>query len=539
MIGVSPKQVKQTAADKLLPAGVGFRVTQTPGRLRKTALTEVDHLIVVAASRPPPSLWRELPGLRSLQPRIKRLGKLAAGRALRGMLGNSTTAATLGLLPAPAAGSKAALPGTFRLLGFAGALVADALAEEPRSVGLVVHGMEADDARRIAKAVVLALGAHGWQAPAFRKEHRPATLKKVQLLGLHEQIDLQRPFAEIEGLNMVRGLTALPANKLTATTYRELLAGLAARHGWEFEWLDEKALAKLGAGAFLAVAQGNASRDAGIARLRYRPAGPTGKSGQTGPPDLALIGKGIIFDTGGTNSKSAIHMLDMHTDMSGSAVALAVLQALSALRSPLSVDCWLAITENRSGASAYKQRDVVTAANGLTVEVVHTDAEGRMVLADALALAGRDKPRLMLDYATLTGACVHALSERYSGTFSNRDTLNELLIRVGQESGERVWPFPMDEDFDDDLKSKVADISQCISGGEADHILAARFLQRFVPEGIPWVHVDLAAATRKDGLAHVPGSCTGFGLRYSLSLLLDHAADLQELASPGTQPRHR
>jgi leucyl aminopeptidase len=532
MIGVSPKQVKQTAADKLLPAGLAFRVRQTPGRLRKAALTQVDHLIVVAANRPPPSLWRELPGLRSLQPRIRRLGKLAAGRALRGMLGNSTTTATLGLLPPPA-GSKAALPGTFKLLGFAGALAADALAEEPRSVGLVVHGMEAGDAERIATAVVLALGAHGWQPAAFRKEQRPATLKKVQILGLHEPLDLQRPLAEIEGLNLVRGLTALPANKLTATTYRELLAALAARHGWDFEWLDEKALAGLGAGAFLAVAQGNASRDAGMARLRYRP------GGQTVQPDLALIGKGIIFDTGGTNSKSAIHMLDMHTDMSGSAVALAVLQALSALRSPLSVDCWLAITENRSGASAYKQRDVVTAANGLTVEVVHTDAEGRMVLADALALAGRDKPRLMLDYATLTGACVHALSERYSGAFSNRDTLNELLIRVGQESGERVWPFPMDEDFDDDLKSKVADISQCITGGEADHILAARFLQRFVPEGTPWVHVDLAAATRKDGLAHVPGSCTGFGLRYSLSLLLDHAADLQELASPGTQPRHR
>jgi leucyl aminopeptidase len=145
----------------------------------------------------------------------------------------------------------------------------------------------------------------------------------------------------------------------------------------------------------------------------------------------------------------------------------------------------------------------------------------------------------MLDYATLTGACVHALSERYSGIFSNRDALNELLVRVGRESGERVWPFPMDEDFDDDLKSKVADISQCITSGEADQILAARFLQRFVPEGIPWIHVDLAAATRKDGLAHVPGGCTGFGLRYSLSLLLDHAADLHELASSGTQPRHR
>ena len=127
------------------------------------------------------------------------------------------------------------------------------------------------------------------------------------------------------------------------------------------------------------------------------------------------------------------------------------------------------------------------------------------MLADTLALAGREKPALMLDYATLTGACVYALSERYSGVFTNREALNDLLVRTGRESGERVWPFPNDADFDDDLKSKVADVAQCSSSGEADQILAARFLQRFVPEVTPWIHMDLAAVLRKDGLAHVPG----------------------------------
>jgi leucyl aminopeptidase len=223
-------------------------------------------------------------------------------------------------------------------------------------------------------------------------------------------------------------------------------------------------------------------------------------------------------------------MLDMHTDMSGSAVALAVLQTLSVLKSPLSVDCWLAITENRTGPAAYKQRDVVTASNGVTIEIIHTDAEGRMVLADTLALAAQEKPALMLDYATLTGACVYALSERYSGVFTNREALNELLVRTGRETGERVWPFPNDPDFDDDLKSKTADIAQCSSTGEADQILAARFLQRFVPEGTPWVHMDLASATRKDGLAQMPGGPTGFGLRYTVALLLDHADELKQLA---------
>lgn len=533
MIGVSRKQVKQSAVSSLLPPASRFQVTQTPGRLRKAALTKLDHLIIVAPNRPTPSLWRDVPGLKTLQPRIRRLGKTAAGRALRSMLGNSATAATLGLLPPPAKGSDHLLPGTFSLLRFAGELVADVMADEPRSVGLIAHGFGPEDTRRIITALLLALGARAWQPPAFRKDQRPTTLKKVQLFGLQDEIDLKRVLAEIDGVNLVRWLTALPANKLTATTYREMLASLASKNGWDFEWLDEAALEKLGAGAFLAVSQGNANRDAGIARLRYRPAGNTGQ------PDLALVGKGIIFDTGGTNTKSAAHMLDMHTDMSGSAVSLAVLQALTTLASPLSVDCWLAISENRSGPTACKQRDVITASNGVTVEIIHTDAEGRMVLADTLALAGRDEPRLVIDYATLTGACVHALSERYSGIFTNRESLNELLTRVGRDSGERVWPFPMDEDFDEDLKSKTADVSQCSSSGEADQILAARFLQRFVPAATPWIHMDLASATRKDGLGHVPGGCTGFGLRYTLTLLLDHAADLHELATPVTQPRHR
>ena len=533
MIGVSRKQVKQTAASSLLPPGIHFKITQTPGRLRKGALTKPDHLIIVSPNRPAPSLWRELPGLKTLQPRIRRLGKTAAARPLRSMLGSSTTAATLGLLPPQVKGSVQVLPSSFNLLKFAGDLVADVMTDEPRSVGLVAHGFTPDDAGRIVTALLLALGARAWQPPAFQKDKRPATLKKVQLLGLQGEIDIDRVLAEIEGGNLVRWLTALPANKLTATAYREMLATLASTNGWDFEWMDEPALAKLGAGAFLAVSQGNETRDAGIARLRYRPAGKTSQ------PDLALVGKGIIFDTGGTNTKGATHMLDMHTDMSGSAVSLAVLQTLTSLKAPLSIDCWLAITENRSGPNAYKQRDVITASNGVTVEIMHTDAEGRMVLADTLALAGRDSPRLVIDYATLTGACVHALSERYSGIFTNREALNELLIRVGRDSGERVWPFPMDDDFDDDLKSKVADVSQCSTSGEADQILAARFLQRFLPASTPWIHMDLASATRKDGLAHVPGGCTGFGVRYTVALLLDHAADLRELVTPATQPRHR
>jgi leucyl aminopeptidase len=282
--------------------------------------------------------------------------------------------------------------------------------------------------------------------------------------------------------------------------------------GLNYRFYGETQLRRLGAGAFLAVAQGNAARDAGIARLSYRPRGARA-------PEVSLVGKGICFDTGGTNLKPHKSMLDMHTDMEGSAVALGSLYALHSLKSPLAVDCWLAITENRIGPRAYKPQDVVRAQNGTTIQVIHTDAEGRMVLADALCLAAREKPGAIIDYATLTGACVYALTERYSGAFTNRPEARALIEAAGASSGERVWVFPMDKDFETDIESPVADVLQCSADSKGDHILAACFLSRFVPKSIPWLHLDLAAGTRHGGLGHIGTEITGFGVRYTLDLL--------------------
>jgi leucyl aminopeptidase len=166
----------------------------------------------------------------------------------------------------------------------------------------------------------------------------------------------------------------------------------------------------------------------------------------------------------------------------------------------------------------------VRASNGVTIQVVHSDAEGRMVLADTLALASREEPRFMVDFATLTGACVNALTERYAGAFTNRPALQPWLQDVGRASGERIWCFPMDEDYDCELESTVADVMQCTADGKGDHILAARFLNRFVGSAVPWVHVDLAPSERKGGLGHVPTEFTGFGVRYAVHLLDDAAA---------------
>jgi len=173
------------------------------------------------------------------------------------------------------------------------------------------------------------------------------------------------------------------------------------------------------------------------------------------------------------------------------------------------------------GRRASIPNEVLSASNAVTIKTMHTDAEGRMVLADTLVLASDGKPGAIMDFATLTGAAVYALTDRMGAVFTNRSALNATLIDAGVASGERVWPFPMHADYDEALESKVADIKQCLIEGQGDHILAARFLSKFVGDGIPWVHVDMCPADREGGLAHIPSFFTGFGVRFALDLVLD------------------
>lgn len=404
----------------------------------------------------------------------------------------------------------------FDTLELAGAM---AKAAGRRLSGRVVlcAALAGDSARIAREALIAAVLAQDFPLPRFGRSQPRLRLRSIDLHG-DGAVDLVQARAAAAGNNLARWLTALPPNVLDAATYRRLLGQIARRHRLRIRWWGEAALRRVGAGAFLAVAAGNAARDAGIAQLSYRPAA---RRGRRGGPDVALVGKGILFDTGGTNLKSHKSMLDMHTDMAGSAVALASTVALAELRAPIAVDCWLAITENRIGPTAYRPQDVVRASNGLTIQVIHTDAEGRMALADTLALAARARPDLIVDFATLTGACVYALTERMSGAFTNRPALREAIEAAGRRSGERVLCFPMPRDYDTDLESRVADVKQCAVDGKGDHILAARFLQRFVPEESTWLHIDLAAAVRPGGLGHVNTDVTGFGVRFALESLGD------------------
>ncbi len=429
------------------------------------------------------------------------------------------------------------------------------LEEQPSDIVIVVQGDESQR-QQIAEHAVYIAWVNGALLPLHKKKDTRKPLQNITLLGI-QPLPLSRGKARM-GVNsevsrastpsltlplhgggdvdwfnalkaqaagnlLCRSLTVLPPNELTPENYRQRVKKLAKENKWQLEELDMKALRKMGAGAFVAVAQGSHDDDAAIVHLSYRHL----KAKQT----VALVGKGICFDTGGHNLKPARYMNGMHEDMNGSAVALGILLAATQQKLAVNIDCWLAIAQNHIGPKAYKQNDIVTALNGTTIEIMHTDAEGRMVLADTLTLATRAKPNLIIDFATLTGSMAVALGTRYSGVLGNRVALLQAAVQAGQQSGERMCAFPLDEDYEPALDSKVADIKQCTLEGEADHILAARFLKRFLVPDVSkkstaksdqepaWLHVDLSASRCEGGLGSVASDVTGFGVAWGLRML--------------------
>ena len=484
-----------------------IRIFQKTGRLDARTLDTVDQLLLILPPRPGVREFRRIPQGQKLQA-VMRKHPADATPAFTSRLNNSKQTLVV-------AGRLSGDAEAFDQLTLGRKLAAAAISQKPGSLGICAVGFDTGQQATIVANVLAAALAAGFPLPSYKEKATPSKIRSVRLLGLDRNLDTARVEAEARGNNLARWLTVQPPNKLDASNYVDLARRLAKEHDWDFKRFGTKELTKLGAGAFLAVAQGNEDDSAAILRLRYRP-GP-----RNAGPDLSLVGKGIIFDTGGTNLKPFEFMLDMHGDMQGSAVALGAFLAIATLQLPIAVDCWLAITENRTGPRAYKSQDVVTAANGKTIQTVHTDAEGRMALADALVFASRDKPTLILDFATLTGACIRALTSRYSGVFTNRADLHPRLKRIGRQTGERVWPFPIGKEFLEDLESDTADLLQCSAKGEGDHILAASFLAEFVENDTPWVHMDLSGSDRDGGLGHIASKFTGFGVRYAMSVVLD------------------
>jgi leucyl aminopeptidase len=382
------------------------------------------------------------------------------------------------------------------------------LAEKPEDITIGVFGPAAGR-RRAAELAVYATWVNGARLPE-RKKKPGGALRAIRLYGHASGDGFTGRRAAAEGNLLARELTVLPPNELTPASYRRRVRQLARRRGWRHEEYDMKRLRRMGAGAFIAVARGSAEQDAAIVHLAYRH--PRAKK------TVALVGKGICFDTGGHNLKTARSMQGMYKDMNGSAVALGIVLAAAGMKLPVRLDCWMAIARNDIGPRAYLQSEVITALNGTTIEIVHTDAEGRMVLADALTLAVRAKPDLVLDFATLTGSMHVAVGERYSGVFATSEELARAALSAADASGERVCVFPQDEDYDEELESAIADVKQCTMDAGADHILATRFLKRFVGD-TPWLHMDLSAAKCKGGLGAVATEVNGFGVAWGIEFL--------------------
>ncbi len=384
------------------------------------------------------------------------------------------------------------------------------LDEQAEYIAICVFGDEATKEAHACAAYYVAT-VNAAELPSRKKDKKHKPLKEISIYGFKASHDYGYVNARVAGNTLCRSLTMLPPNELTPTIYREKVKKLAKENGWKHEEFDMPTLKKMGAGAFYAVGQGSEPQDAAIVHLTYTPKKPK--------KNIALVGKGICFDTGGHNLKPAKYMQGMHEDMNGSAVTLGVLRAATQMKLEVKLDCWLAIAQNHIGPLAYKQNDVVKALNGMTIEIVHTDAEGRMVLADTLTLASRQKPDVILDYATLTGSMAVAVTDRMSGVIANKPELACKAITAGAAAGERIVAFPYEEDMDSDLDSDIADIKQCTLEGGGDHMLAARFMGKFIENDVAWLHADLSSTNRKGGLGAVQSDVNGFGVSFGLEMI--------------------
>lgn len=326
--------------------------------------------------------------------------------------------------------------------------------------------------------------------------------------------------------NFARNLVNEPSSILTPTELASRAGEMASRFSLDIEILDEQQMRDLGMGALLAVARGS-DEPAKLIILRYAP--EEGRAGQRAP--VAFVGKGITFDSGGISLKPSKGMEQMKYDMAGGAAVLGAMRAIGQLRPAIPVMGLVPAAENMPSGRAQKPGDVVRSLSGKTIEVINTDAEGRLILADALTYACRLGASQVVDLATLTGACVVALGSVYAAVMGNDESFLAEVIRAGEAAGERLWRLPLDEAYRDQLKSEIADLKN-IGGRKAGAITAASFLSEFV-QGVPWAHIDIAGtAWLEEKKPYLAAGPTGVGVR-----TLVHLAE--QLAQTRSSPTGR
>jgi leucyl aminopeptidase len=379
---------------------------------------------------------------------------------------------------------------------------------------------EGSGLRPAAAAANLAYGAalRSYRFDKYRTTQKSE--QKPSLTGIRIMTEASAAAAEAyhplaaasEAIAFTRDLVSEPANTLYPETLAEQAAALT-RFGLEVEVFDEDRLREIGMGALLGVGQGSA-RPSRVVVMQYH--------GGTGAP-VAFIGKGVTFDTGGISIKPAAGMGEMKWDMAGSAVVIGLMRLLAARQAKVNAVGIVGLVENMPSGTAQRPGDIVRSLSGQTIEVLNTDAEGRLVLADVLWYCQeRFKPRLMVDLATLTGAVVVALGHDHAGLFSNNDELAERLLSAGNAVGERLWRLPLADSYDRAIDSDAADVKNIAGDRAAGSIIGAQFLQRFV-NNVPWAHLDIAGvAWSKKDAPTVPKGATAFGVRLLDRFIADH-----------------
>ena len=367
-------------------------------------------------------------------------------------------------------------------------------------------------AQAIAEGAVL--GAYRYTE--LKTDPEPSRIASVLLAGRGGQrvgAALERGRAVAEAVCLARDLVNQPGGTLTPAAFAARAEELAASGGFSAEVLDRSAIEDQKLGGLLGVNRGS-DQEPRFVRLAWEPERPRGT--------VALVGKGITFDSGGLSLKSTDSMVGMKGDMAGAAAVLATFSALDSVCPPVRVLGFLPLTDNMPGGDATRVGDVLRIRNGTTVEVLNTDAEGRLVLADALSLAGEAEPDAIVDLATLTGACMVALGTGIAGLMGNHDGFVEQVRAAAGAAGEPVWPLPLPDELRPQLDSDVADMKNVGAARWGGALIAGLFLERFVPEGIPWAHLDIAGpadATEEASESRKGG--TGFGVRTLLRLLSD------------------
>ncbi|MDQ3699076.1 MAG: leucyl aminopeptidase [Gemmatimonadota bacterium] len=369
----------------------------------------------------------------------------------------------------------------------------------------------ADTSADVVEAAAVGLQLGAWEysdlkTPPPEDDRRPELNEATVLTG---DDDGARRAVELgsaigEGINLARRLAMMPSNLCTPDYLVETARDLASRFGLELTVLGRAEMEREGMGSFLSVAQGS-PEDPKLIALEHRKGG--GGGGEAGKP-IVLVGKGICFDTGGISIKPAQGMESMKFDMCGAAGVLGAMQAIAQLELPVNVVGLVGTTTNMPSGTAVKPGDVVRALNGKYIEVINTDAEGRLVLADVLSYARRYDPAAVIDAATLTGACVIALGHTATAVFGTDDALVQEVLAAGKRAGELGWQLPLWDDYKELIKSDVADMKNT-GGRPAGSITAAMFLKEFV-DSFPWVHLDIAGtAYSETDLGHIPKGPTG------------------------------